>query len=144
MVKVHQKVPGLLVHPLPRRMSGDPAVLNEEQHVQVAQEHGIDMEEVHGEDRLRLSLKKCPPGLPGSSGRRVDGWRPESETEPRSWTPPVDVRIFEDLPHRRRASLYPSPASSQDEDLGVLGAVGARQQGKPAEHAERHKISESL
>ena len=82
-------------------MGGDPgqvhapgAMLAEEQHVQAAQEHGIDVEEVRGEDRLRLGLKECPPGLPDPSGRGVDSG------------------VFEDLPTVDRASLYPSPASS--------------------------------
>jgi len=38
------------------------AALNEEQHIQAAQEHGIDMEEVRREDRLRLSFQERPPG----------------------------------------------------------------------------------
>jgi hypothetical protein len=51
-LEVHQKVASLLRHPLPRRVRRDPgqvhppgAVLDEEQHVQTAQEHGIDVEE---------------------------------------------------------------------------------------------------
>jgi hypothetical protein len=32
---------------------------------------------------------------------------------------------------------------AHDEDLGVLGAVGAGQQSEPAEHAEHHQVSES-
>jgi len=32
---------------------------------------------------------------------------------------------------------------AQDQDLGVLGAVGAGEQGKPAEHAEHHQVCES-
>jgi len=38
-------------------------VLDEEQHTQAAQEHGIDVEEVHGEDRLGLPGQERPPGL---------------------------------------------------------------------------------
>jgi hypothetical protein len=52
-------------------MSGDPgqvhlprAVLDEEEHMQTAQEHGIDVEEVHGQDRLGLGLQERSPGLP--------------------------------------------------------------------------------
>jgi len=33
---------------------------------------------------------------------------------------------------------------AQDEDLGVLGAVGTGQQGEPAEHAEHRQVGESL
>ena len=61
ILKVHQQVPGLLGHPRARGMSGDPgqvhapgAVLDEEQHVQAAQEHRVDVEEIRREDRLRL------------------------------------------------------------------------------------------
>ncbi len=31
---------------------------------------------------------------------------------------------------------------AQDHDLDVLGAIGSGEQGKPAEHPERHEISE--
>jgi len=31
----------------------------------------------------------------------------------------------------------------QDEDLGILGAVGASDQGKPAEHAQDRQVGES-
>jgi hypothetical protein len=61
------------------------AMLNEEQHVQAAQEHRVDVEEARGEDRLRLGLQERPPGLPGPSGCRVD------------------VRLLEDLPRLCRA-----------------------------------------
>jgi hypothetical protein len=59
--EVHQQVPGSLGHPRARGMTGDPgqvhaagAVLDEEQHVQAAQEHRVDVEEIRREDRLRL------------------------------------------------------------------------------------------
>ena len=89
--EVHQEVAGLLADPLPRWVSGDSGqvhapgpVLDEEQHIQPAQEHGIDVEEIHGEDRLGLGFQECPPGLPGSSGCGIG------------------ARVLEDLPHRRR------------------------------------------
>jgi hypothetical protein len=48
MVEVHQQVAGLLSHPLPRRVGGNPgyvhaagAVLDEEQHIQAAEQHGV-------------------------------------------------------------------------------------------------------
>jgi hypothetical protein len=82
-------------------MSGDPcqvnaagAVLDEEQHVQAAQKHRIDVEEVHGEDRLRLGFHEFLPGLPGSPGRGAM---------------PASLRICHTVDG---ASLYPSPASS--------------------------------
>ncbi len=229
IIEVHQQIPGLLGHPLPRRVSGDPgqvhaagAVLDEEQHVQALQEYGIDVEEVDRQDRLRLGVRERPPGLPGPSGRGVNAC------------------VFEDLPHCRRGQPAPEPGQltvdapvsparvvpghlqyqhpyrlrspgpagstarigpvppdevgvpaqqgtrgddqaqlaelaagqqpgqrsqdrpvgpgqprglhlalehgdlmTQDEDLGVLGAVGTGQQGEPAEHAEHHQVSES-
>jgi hypothetical protein len=54
-----------------------------------AQEHRIDVEEVHGEDRLRLGLQERPPGLPGPPGRGID------------------AGVFKDLPYRRRGQLVP-------------------------------------
>jgi hypothetical protein len=70
--QVRQKVAGLLGHPLTRWAGGDPgqvhapgAVLDEEQHLQAAQEHCVDVEEVRGEDRLGLPGQERPPGLPG-------------------------------------------------------------------------------
>jgi hypothetical protein len=75
-------------------MSGDPsqvhaagAVLDKEQHVQAAQEYGVDVEEVRGQDRLCLGSQESPPSLTGSLRRRVD------------------ARVLEDLPHRRRRQL---------------------------------------
>ena len=158
-------------------------MLDEEQDVQAAQEHGVDVEEVGREDRLRLSVQERPPGLPRPGGRRVD------------------AGVLEDLPHRRRGQPVPKagqlavdapvpparvlpchlqhqrphggggarpPGSAariapvgprrlrgldlalehgdlvpQDEDLGILGAVGASDQGKPAEHAQDRQVGES-
>jgi hypothetical protein len=99
---IHQDVPGLLGHrPLPRRMSGDPGqvqaaggVLDEQQHVQTPQQHGIDVEEARREDRLRLGLQECPPGLPGPPGCGLD---------------PASLRICHTA---GGASVCPSPASS--------------------------------
>jgi hypothetical protein len=72
IIDAHQQVVRLLDHLLPRGMRGDPgqvhpagAVLDEEQHIQAAQEHGVDMEEVRGQNRLRLGVQERPPGLPG-------------------------------------------------------------------------------
>jgi len=62
--EVHQQVTGLLGHLLPRRVDGDPGqvhppgtVLDEEQHIQAAQEHGVDVKEVRRQDRLRLGRR---------------------------------------------------------------------------------------
>ena len=75
-----------------RGMCSDPGqvhpprpVLDEEQHVQAAQEHGIDVEEVRRQDRL--GIQERPPGLPGPPGCRVD------------------ADVLEDLPHRRWREL---------------------------------------
>jgi hypothetical protein len=101
IVDVHHQVTSLLRDPLPRRVSRDPgqvhaagAVLNDEQHLQAAREHGIDMEEIGRKDRLRLSVQKRLPSLPGPPGRGIDADVPE------------------DPPHRRWRELVPRPASS--------------------------------
>jgi len=41
------------------------AMLDDEEHVQAAKEHGVDMEEVRRQDGLRLSIQERSPGLPG-------------------------------------------------------------------------------
>jgi hypothetical protein len=93
-LKVHHQVAGLLGDPLTRGVGGDTgqvhaprAVLYEEQHVQAAQEHGVDVEEVRSENRRGLGGQEASPVPPGSP------WRG------------VDARVFEDLPHRRRRDL---------------------------------------
>jgi hypothetical protein len=98
ILEVHQKVAGLLSHPLTGGAGGDAgqmhaagAVLNEEQHVQAAQEHGVDVEEIHGQDRGGLPAQKRSPGLPGPPGRGID------------------ARVLEDLPHRRRRHRVSQP-----------------------------------
>jgi len=42
--------------------------LDHEEHVQAAQEHGIDVEEVGGEGHRSLPGQERPPGLPGPPG----------------------------------------------------------------------------
>jgi hypothetical protein len=84
-------------------------VLNEEQHIQTAQEHRIDMEEIHRENRLRLGLQERPPGLPGPA-----------------WCG-IYARVLQDLPYRRRRELV-----SQYGQLAVDAPVS------PARIASRH------
>jgi hypothetical protein len=92
--EVHQQVAGLLGHPRARGVGGDAgqvhaagAMLDEEQDVQAAQEHGIDVEEVRREDRSGLPGQERPPGLPGPPGCGID------------------ARVLEDLPHHRWRDL---------------------------------------
>jgi hypothetical protein len=48
------------------------AVPDENSHIQAAPQHGIDVEEIGGEDRLRLGIQERPPGLPGPRGCGID------------------------------------------------------------------------
>jgi hypothetical protein len=139
---VHQQVAGLLGHPRAHGVSGNPgqvhapgAVLDEEQHVQAAQEHRIDVEEVAGEDRLGLAGQERPPGLPGAPGCGID------------------TGVLEDLPHRRRRDLIsqagtgtptsgcpaPSPAPARVWPAGAApaGLTPPDQPGVPAQHGTR-------
>jgi len=198
------------------------AVLDEEQHVQAAQEHGTGVEEVRGQDGLSLAGQERPPGLPGSPGcgagacvvedlpygrwrdrvsqagqlavdtpvapgrivpchlqcqrayglrpgrpprsaaragpapldqigvpvqQRRRGDNPRQLTEPagrqqpgqRGHNRPVSPR----QPRRPRLALEHGELVAQDADLGVFGAVGAGEQGKPAKRAEHRQISQS-
>jgi hypothetical protein len=47
---------------------------HDEQHVQPPEEDGVDMEEVTGQQTVRLGLQECPPGGVLTAGsRRVAG-----------------------------------------------------------------------
>ena len=46
-------------------------------------------------------------------------------------------------PRRLDLPLEHGDLMTQDQDLGVLGAVGAGEQGKPAEHAQHRQVGES-
>jgi hypothetical protein len=72
-----EEVAGLLGHPRPGWLGGDPrqvdpsrVELDEEQHVEAAQEHGIYGEEISGQHRLRLARKERLPARPTSGAGR--------------------------------------------------------------------------
>jgi len=59
-------------------VGGDPgevhvaaAVLDHDEDVEAAQEHGVDVGEVDGEDGVGLCGQELSPGRPGSAGRRI-------------------------------------------------------------------------
>ena len=65
-------VTGLLGHPRPGGMGGDPgdvhaatAVLDHDQDVEAAQEDGVDVGDVNREDRVGLSGEELSPGWAG-------------------------------------------------------------------------------
>jgi hypothetical protein len=69
VAEVEEEVAGLLGHPRPGRVGGDTgkvhlpaAQFDDEQHIQPAQEHGVDREEVARQDASRLSAQERPPG----------------------------------------------------------------------------------
>ena len=119
-LKVHQEVTGPLSHPRAGGVGGDPgqvhaggAMLDDEQHVQAAQEHGIDVEEVRSGNRLCLPGQERTPGLPGAPGGGID------------------ARVLEDLPHRQQRERVsqagqsragPGPPSSGSGDAAAAAA----------------------
>jgi hypothetical protein len=79
ITEVHQQVAGLLGHPRPGGVSGDPgevhaaaAVLDHDEDVEAAQEDGVDVGEVDREDRVGLRGEKLSPGRAGPSRRRIE------------------------------------------------------------------------
>ena len=69
---------GLLCDPGGGRVGGDPGqvhaatlVLDHDQDVEAAQEHGVDVREVDCEDRVRLSGEELALGRSGPSGRGI-------------------------------------------------------------------------
>ena len=98
VTEVDQQVAGLLGDPGAGGMSGDPgkvhaaaAVLDHYEHVQAAQEDGVDVGEVDGEDRVGLRGQEL---LPGRSGPPWCG---------------VDAGGLKDLPHCRRGDRMAEP-----------------------------------
>ncbi len=82
-------VAGLLHGPFAGRMCGDtpqlhPAgvMLDEHQHVQALEQHGVDVQEVHGEDPGSLGVQELPPrrGLSGAAPGRCPAARRISQT----------------------------------------------------------------
>ena len=78
LVEVHEHVSGLLGDPGAGRMGGHAGHLNpaggdlhEEKYVDPLEEHGIDSEEIAGQDRLRLGGEELLPGRAGPAGCRV-------------------------------------------------------------------------
>jgi len=77
-LQAHQEIAGLLSDPVPSGMGGDPGqvhaatvVLDHDQDVEAAQEHGVDVREVDGEDGVGLGGEELAPGRAGPSGRGI-------------------------------------------------------------------------
>ncbi len=97
-IKFHQQIPDLLNHPLRSRMSGHPCnmdtttvVFDKEQHVQPAQQHRVDVEEVDRQDALSLGSEELLPHRSRSARHRVQAC------------------TLEDRPYRRCRDCVPQP-----------------------------------
>ncbi len=77
-----------------RQVHAPGVMLDEEQHVQAAQEYGIDVEEVGREDRLGLGGQERLPGLAMLPGSGINA---------------ASLRIFHTVDG---ATVYPRPVSS--------------------------------
>src|SRR4051812_2331036 len=79
VAEVHQQVAGLLGNPGAGGVGSDPGevhtatvVLYHDENVEAAQEHGVYVSEVDGEDAVGLRGQELAPGRPGPSGRRIE------------------------------------------------------------------------
>ena len=79
VAEVHQQVAGLLGHPVSGGVCGDSGdvhaaapMLDHDQHVETAQEDGVDVGEVDGEDRAGLRAGELLPGRTGPSWRGIE------------------------------------------------------------------------
>ena len=77
--EVHQQVAGLLGDPVPGGVGGDSgevhasaAVLDDDDDVEAAQEDGVDVGKVDGEDGVGLCGEELAPGRTGPSGRGIE------------------------------------------------------------------------
>jgi len=105
VTEVHAQVAGLLGHPHSGGMGGDPGdmyaatgVLDHDEHVEAAQQDGVD--EVDREDRVGLRGEELSPGRSGPARSRID------------------AGALEDLPHGRRGDRVAEP-----DELAVDSAV---------------------
>ena len=80
VAEIGQQVPGAMGDPRPGRVGGDAELpyplggdLDDEQDVQPAQQHDVDVGEVAGQDALGLAGQELPPALPDSPGRYRPG-----------------------------------------------------------------------
>ena len=99
--EIHQQVAGLLGHPGTGRVGGDPRdvrtatlVLDHDEDVEAAQEHGINVGEVNREDRMGLRGQELSPGR---TDRRGAG------------SSPAPFKIFQTV---EAATAWPRPISS--------------------------------
>jgi hypothetical protein len=77
--EVHEQVAGLLGDPVSGGVGGDSGevhaatvVLDDEENVEAAQEHGVDVGEVDGEDGVSLRGQELAPGRAGPRRGGVD------------------------------------------------------------------------
>jgi hypothetical protein len=96
--EVHEQVAGLLGDPVSGGMGGDSGevhaatvVLDDEENVEAAQEHGVDVGEVDGEDGVGLRGQELAPGRGGAGSS------------------PAFFMIFQTV---EAATAWPSPTSS--------------------------------
>ena len=101
LAEVHQQVAGLVGHPVPGGMGGDPGevhaaavVFDHHEDVEAAQEHGVDVGEVDREDRMGLGGQELSPGRPAPSRRGIE------------------ARTLQDRPDVDAATVWPRPTSS--------------------------------
>ena len=71
ITEIHQEVPRARGHPRPVRVGGDPerpdlagGVFHHEEEVEAAEQDGVDVGEVAGQDAAGLGGQELPPGLP--------------------------------------------------------------------------------
>ena len=94
VAEVHHQVPGALGHPGAVRAGGYPeqpdppaGKLDDEQEVQLVQQHRFDVGEVAGQDALCLGRQELPPVLPSSPRSRVDAGAAQDQPDRRRSDP---------------------------------------------------------
>lgn len=92
--------------------------------------------------------KPVPPGqlrVPAQQGPR--GNDQAQLAEPAGGQPPGQRREHRPVGpgqlRRLGLALEDGELMAQDQDLGILGAIGAGEQGKPAEHTQHHQVGDS-
>jgi len=125
-VQDHDQVAGLLGHPVTGGVAGDaeqvdPAAadIDGEEHVDPAQENGVDGEEVAGEHRAGLGAAELSPGRPGPPWRWVETGGGEDVPEGGRGQVVAEVHEFTVDASVAPARVLPGQAQHQRADRGA-------------------------
>jgi hypothetical protein len=133
VAEVHEQVPRLLGRPGTGRMCGDTddvylasREFDEEQHVDPFEEHGVDREDVAGQDRVRLGGQELSPGRARPAWCRVHAGAVQDLPDSAGRNPVAQTNEFAPHAPMPPGRIRSGQAQHQLTDLPVNGWPAAR------------------